>query len=288
MKKSFLSLSAITALVFLFSCNSGNKAADDKTKKDSVPAPAAQNNSTENDADVLPNLLQIGALFKNAELAYTAGMTTNIKEASGMNTFYDRAINLGLYSADLSYCTVNKQKDEVSKYMKVVKEINDALGLGSIFTSDQIAKRFQDNLNNDDSLSSILGDLQIKMDELLAKNKQNDVRAIIYSGAWTESMYIATKSYAKTKNANAGNHIIEQVTILENILKVLGKYQAADAHTGQLYKEMLGIDDTYKAFDEVKNYDPNKSQSIVLTADHIGQLGAATEKLRSRLVGGNS
>lgn len=275
---------SIVGMLVLVSCQTNNSSSDVKKPQDTATKPTIpQPNSPLDDADLLPNLLQIGSIFKNSDLSYFADLTTPVSDLTKLNTQYDRSITLGVYIADLSYCTLNKQKSKTGEYLKAVKELSDNIGLGSIFGSGNFSKRYEANMDNEDSLAGIVADLQMRTDDILAKNKQNSIRVIIYSGAWIESMNVATKVYIKNKTSTASGHISEQINILENILKVLAKYKDADSRTGSLCNNLRDLDNAYANFNEVKSFDPSKSQAITLTDDHIAQFSEMIEKLHNKI-----
>jgi hypothetical protein len=289
--KNKLLLSATLSGILAFtlsSCNNNNTstAVGDKTKdtvKTATPANAAATTDNSDD-DLLPNLLQIGSIMKNSELSYIQGLTNPISDVSKYSTLYEQDLNLGIYIGDLAYCTLNKKTQESTDYLKVVKTLSDDIGIGKIFETDGFSKRYQANINNEDSLANLVAELQEKVDDLLKTNKQNNVRVVMYSGAWIENMYIGAAVYAKTKNSSSGVHLMEQMTILENMLKVLDKYKSADSHIDGLYTSLKEVDDTYKGFDEAKNYNPDNKQQFAFTDEHTKKLTELLEGLHTKYI----
>jgi len=287
MKKELTITTAISGvmLLSLIACNNTTTTATEDKGKDTAKANNQIAATTNTDADQLPNLLEIGATIKNSGLKYIPGLTNPISDPSQYNTAFDKDINLGIYFADLSYCTLNKQNQKSIGYLKAVKTISDDIGIGQIFGSDAFSQRYQANLDNEDSLTAIVADMQAKADNLLKANmRRNDLRSVIYSGAWIENMYIGAKVNAQTKTANAGFQTVEQMTLLDNILKVLSEYTSTDQHYQDLYTNLKQIADTYHAFDEVKKYDPNNKQPFALTDDHINKLTDLLEALHSKYI----
>ncbi|MGP8214465.1 MAG: hypothetical protein ACLQQ4_02770 [Bacteroidia bacterium] len=287
MKKALIISTAVSGLVLLSlsACNSNNNSTVGENNKDTakaVAAPAAS--QTVSDDDLLPNLLQIGSIIKSSELSYISGLTNPVSDAGQYNTAYERNLNLGIYLADLGYCTLNKQNKESTEYLKAVKIDADAIGIGQIFGSNAFYDRYQANLNNEDSLTALVADLQMKTDDALKANKQTDMRVVIYSGAWVENMYIAAKVYSKSKNSNSGVHLMEQMTILENMLKVLNKYKASNPHIESLYNDLKNVDDTYAGFDEAKNYNPDSKTPFAFTDAHIATFIDLLEKLHTKYI----
>src|SRR6185437_7131288 len=286
--KSLIIATLSGTLAFTFSsCNNSNTGTTggDKTKDTIKTAPANTTPVADNaDDDLLPNLLQIGSIMKNSELSYIQGLTNPISDVSKYSTLYEQDLNLGIYIGDLAYCTLNKKTQESTDYLKVVKTLSDDIGIGKVFETDSFSKRYQANINNEDSLANLVAELQEKVDDLLKNNKQNNVRVVMYSGAWIENMYIGATVYAKTKNSSSGVHLMEQMTILANMLKVLDKYKSADQHINGLYTDLKEVDDAYKTFDEAKNYNPDNKQPFAFTDEHIKKLTGMLEALHAKYI----
>jgi len=276
-----------TLLLSMIACNTNNTATVDDRSKDTskVINQAATTANTNTAADALPDLLEIGATIKNSGLKFIPGLTNPVSDVSQYNTAFDKEINMGIYFADLSYCTLNKQNQKSIGYLKAVKTIADDIGIGQIFGSGTFAQRYQANLDNADSLAAIVADMQAKADNMLKGGmKRNDMRSVIYSGAWIENMYIGAKVNTQSKNNDAGFQVVEQMTLLDNILKVLDGYRSVDQHYQDLYTDLKQIADIYRAFDEVKNYNPNNQKASSLMNEHAKKLTELLEALHSKYI----
>jgi len=251
-------------------------------------------NSTKKNADMsadqdsetflLPSPLQIASIFKNAGLSYIPGLTSTVKDASQYNNTFDEAINTGIFSADLSYCVLNKQTQPALDYLKTVKSLSDKLGFGSVFQSNSLMTRFQNNMGNTDSLASVIADLQMETDSYLEANKQKYVGVIAFTGAWIESMYVGSKVFEKGKSTNVSSRISEQMNILDNLIKLLNKYQSADTHIKGLLTDLQVIQNNYAGYSEVKSYNPDSDQTITLTPEHLAQISGLVQDLRNKLI----
>ncbi len=273
----------------LFACHHENaqennimSAADSLAKAKAAAATATADQDSE--VYLLPSPLLIATIFKNAGLSFYPDLTTKTKDAAQFTTAYDRAVNMGIYSADLSYCVLNKQSQDATNYLNTVQSLADKMGFGSVFGASML-NRFKSNLDNTDSLAQIIGDLQMGTDTYLEANKQKYIGVLAFTGAWVESMYIGSKVYEKGKNSNVSARISEQMNILDNLLKLLHKNEAADSKIPDLEKDLQGLQNTYGAFSEVKNYNPDSDKSISLTPDHIDQVSKMISDLRTKLLG---
>jgi len=285
--KSLLSSMLISALgaIVLTSCQQNTKrsattSTDSLSNKVVKKAPAPD--STDN--VILPSPLQIGSIFKHAGLTYMPGITNSVKDVSQYTSTYAEALNMGIYGADLSYCVLNKQTQDALSYLKTLRTLADKLGFGTIFESNSLAKRFEANLNSEDSLTSIIADLQMEADTYLTSNRQKYVSAITFAGAWVESMYVGSKVYAEKKTDKVNSRISEQMNILHNLIKTMTGYESQDAHIAEMVTSLKAIEANYLSYDEVKASNPDSEQAVKLTEAHLAELGKQIQELRQKFV----
>ena len=288
-KRPFLYLVGSVSLVaFLASCHSANNqssavsAANDTAKVAKTPQSTSNTEDTVN--IMLPSPLQIGSMYKNAGLSYLPGKTDSIKETSQFSSTYSQALNMGIYGADLSYCILNKKSQDALNYLKLLHSLADKLGFGSVFESNSLAGRFQNNLNSEDSLVGIVADLQMNADTYLTTNKQQYIGTITFAGAWVESMYIGSKVYEQKKNANVSERISEQMNILDVLVKKLNQYKGQDEHIGDMLTALKGIETSYMGYPEVQSSDPDNNQLPKLTDAHITELSNEIKQLRLKFI----
>jgi hypothetical protein len=237
----------------------------------------------------LPSPLQIASIFKKSGLEYKDGITSSMKDPAKYNTNLSKSINLGVYSADLSYCVLNKQNQEAMNYMKLCRQLAGNLGMGSVFEQGNLSKRFEKNLGNEDSLAYIIAELQMVTDMYLDENDQQQVTSIVFAGAWVESMYVGSKVYAKGKDKSLNSKLAEQMTILGSIVNALKAQEKKDPAITGLIADLKGIKDVYDVFPSVKN-NPNAAEDtekeMSLTDDEVAQLTKKIEELRTKFING--
>ncbi len=288
-KKSFALKGAffIVASMIIAACGSDN------TKEESITTPVEDSVVAEAETEEitysLPSPLQIASIFKKSGLKYKAGITSELKDPAKYTTNLNKAINLGVYSADLSYAVLNKQNQEAMTYMKLSRQLADNLGMGSVFDQGNLSNRFEKNLTNEDSLAYIIAELQMVTDMYLDENDQQQVTSIVFSGAWIESMYIASRVFEKGKDKSLNNKLAEQMTILGIIINALKAEEKKDPAITGLIADMVTVKDIYDALPSVKN-NPDASddleKELTLTDDEVSQLTKKIEALRVKFING--
>ncbi|MCX7727838.1 MAG: hypothetical protein N2203_00035 [Bacteroidia bacterium] len=160
-----------------------------------------------------------------------------------------KALNFGIYSTDLSYCSIFNMGAESIKYFKIVKQLGDQMGLSSTI-QPQILARIEKNIDNTDSLSSITDDLYFTSFETLDESKQGGTLALVVAGGWIESMYIAVNMVDKF---DASNPVIQRIKdqkyTLENLIEFLKKHETNNDDVKQVKAD---LEDLMKSFSLLK------------------------------------
>jgi hypothetical protein len=236
----------------------------------------------------LPSPLQIASIFKKSGLKYKEGITSTQKDPAKYTTNLSKALNLGVYSADLSYCVLNKQNQASMDYMKLSRQLADALGIGSVFDQGNLSTRFEKNLGNEDSLAYIIAELQMVTDMYLDENDQQQITSIVFAGAWVESMYVGSKVYEKGKDKSLNNKLAEQMTILGSIINALSAVEKKDPAISGLIADLKGVKDIYDGLPSVKNNPAaeDEEKELTLTDDEVAQLTTKIAELRTKFING--
>lgn len=229
MFKKIFTVFAIALIAF--SCGNSTSNQDEKPKfiEEETPTDLKEMNdelvkSEENFDFVLPSPLQIAAIFQRAGLNYVPDITNPISNGDKYNSEYQMSINFGVYSADLSYNVLNNQPQKSIDYLSVVRSLSSKLGLDAIFNTEPLIESFEANINNRDSIVYILGKLQRNLDLYLDENEIRYKSVIFFTGAWVEGMYIGANSIDKRNRNAIANRLVEQLGLLNNLIKGLKNY----------------------------------------------------------------
>lgn len=190
----------------------------------------------------LPSALQIASVFKKSGAAYLPSVTNDKSNVSRYNTSnYKKAVNFGIYSADLAYCLSCKKYQESKEYLKTCKDLGSFLGINKAFENDRIPERFDQNISNEDSLVKLVSGIQLETDVMFEENKQKHIKVLALVGAWTESLYIAGEVYAKDKSKKVRNNLLEQLLFSNTILKALNGYKDTEPEIPALISAVENI-----------------------------------------------
>jgi hypothetical protein len=130
-------------------------------------------------------------------------------------------------------------------------------------------------------------DIQARTDMFVDDNNLQDVTYIIFAGAWVEGMYIGVKATDHTKTHEVSGRLVEQMTILDNLVKALRSNKNQTEEVAELTKELMKLEKFFNQLEENK-----KSQNIAsfkdykLSPEHLEELSSTIIKLRNSITNG--
>lgn len=136
-----------------------------------------------------------------------------------------KSLNFGIYSCDLSYCSIFEIGSESLKYFKTVKMMGDQIGVSTAI-KPEVLKRLEANISSPDSLAVITDDVYFSSFEALEDSKQGPTLALVVAGGWLESIYIAINLAKYEENSPVIERLADQKYTLENLIEFLKKHEA--------------------------------------------------------------
>jgi hypothetical protein len=160
-----------------------------------------------------------------------------------------KSLNFGIYSCDLSYCSIFEIGSEALKYFKTVKQLGDQIGVSSAI-KPEILKRLEGNLGNPDSLSVITDDVYFSSFQTLEDGKQGPTLSLVVAGGWLESLYIATSLSKYEANSPIVERLADQKYTLDNLVEFLKKYEKDDANVAAVVKDFTELQSEFNKIAE--------------------------------------
>lgn len=203
----------------------------------------------------IPSPLQLSLLIKQTGASYNAAILNKNDKVDQYTTQYSKALNLGIYGADLGYTSIYDHSDDALKYMKSVKKLSDGLGLSQAFDKATL-ERIQKNVTNRDSLLFLVSSTYRDCDHYLKNNHMEDVGALIVTGGWIESMYLAVNSAGKKPHADVLKRIAEQKLSIDNLIEMLSLHGGAQEDVSVVTNKLSEIKELYDQVTFVYKYIP--------------------------------
>jgi len=237
--------------IFTFSCNSPEQAAT--TAEEEIDIEIDQQleqdfNQAKQVFYSLPSPIETAMLMKRAGAKYDENLLNSITNVPNYNTTLNKALNLGVYSADLSFVSMFDQSQASVKYLSATKRLADDLGILNAVDESYI-KRMENNINSRDSLMEIISETFMNSNAFLKENERPELAAIVLAGGWVEGLYIATQIAKNTSdNQELKDRIIDQRLSLTTLLALLDKHKA-DPNIQTVITDFNKIQEVYNNID---------------------------------------
>ncbi len=211
-----------TSVVLLISSCGGNKQEELNTTDDEIQTVGldSQKISAQNVFNTISSRANILELTKLSNSEYNVQLLNNPNDVSRYLLESSRALNLGVYGADLNVASIYDQTQESMLFFKCVSIIAKSIGVSNSF-DENMGDRMTANQSNRDSTLSIITKAFKSADETLRKNNRPGTSSLLVAGAWIEGLYIACQTAKETKNEPIVKEIFAQKESLDNLMELL-------------------------------------------------------------------
>jgi hypothetical protein len=243
----------------------------------------------------IPSPIQTAFLIKGSGASYSKDILNPSNKSSEYSTNFSKALNLGIYGADLGYVTIYDQNQDAIGYLNAAKKLADELGVSGAFDANTI-ERFAKNLGNKDSMLVLVGVAYRSSDAYLKNNDRSDVSGLVLAGGWLESLYFATNVYKTKPNEDVKRRIAEQKTSLQSLIKLLTQFYSQPEYTefidnlNDLSTVFDGVEFKYTYEKPTTDADKkvttiNSKSTVNITPEQIESITQKVKSIRSQIVG---
>ena len=146
----------------------------------------------------LPSSYELVDMLNKIGVDYILDIANPISNSGGYFSQKSRALNLGVYTADLCYTISYNRVDEIIDYVQTSKYLADNLSIEGAY-DDQTVRAIESNLENKDEMIRVLSSSSDKIFDFLCDNGKDNILYLIIAGGWVESSYIICKMSEKSK-----------------------------------------------------------------------------------------
>jgi len=244
----------------------------------------------------LPSPLETAMLIKNAGAVYNEELLNPTGNTSMYITSRSKALNLGVYSTDLSYASLFDQTQATLDYIGAAKEMADGLNILDAISEETI-ETLENNINNRELIIDIISETLMNSSSFLKENGLEATASVILVGGWMEGLYIATSLVDDSKLK--GNRLVERIVdqklsldIMVNLLEQSPEDEDAMAVLEDV-KALKGIFDkiTIEQGEVTAVADPDSNvttlkseSSIKITRDVFHELKDKVAEIRSSYI----
>lgn len=230
MKRLFLNVFSLSLVVLLL--QSGR-------------ATAQQDNITDL-INSIPSPVELSALIKAQDISYKRTLLNDPNKVNNYTTSYDRALNLGVYAADLGYASLYGRNVDALDYLGAIKQLANDLSIGQFLDEETI----RDAANASDVDQLLLSSTQSleKVNKQLQRDGRQHLSLLFVAGSWLEGLHLATSTYKEAGNDELKERIGEQKLALQQIMKAMEVYRDKPGYAG-LIRDFTQL---ARAYDNVK------------------------------------
>jgi len=270
--RQFVSLRHLSAVVLvsfliaLASCN--NEQTTHETTDDNTSQASTDTREFEYP---VPTPFEVTNVIIKSGASYQFDLTNPVENSDKYFTEKDKALNLGVYGADLSYYSTYNKPNETRNYLSGTRKLTDELEIATAF-DQTIVDRVENNIDNTDSLHLIISDSFYETFDYLNKNEKGGVSVLIIAGGWIEGLYLSTQlSNTASDKKVLMESVANQKGILTKLMSLL-----------DTYKQNESINEVITEFGKIKTvFD---AASTPMTDKEFEALVKVTEEIRNQIV----
>lgn len=259
-----VALTLITSVVLLLtSCNMKRKSSGDGSQDGAVLEKTTVEEKVREFVYPLPTAFEVTEMLNRIGAAYVLTLSNPVSNVERYLTEKSKALNLGIYSADLSYASTYNQKQSVIDYMDVSKKLIDALNISGAISQDVI-EQVEANQDNKDELVNIITNTFYDTYEYLNQANRGSVSLLVLAGTWVEGLYIVTHITENVYyNKEMVTIIMKQKASLDTLMELM-QVAKDDPAVAETISELLPLYNTYLA---VENDAITEAQVLFITKE---------------------
>lgn len=222
MKINYKLIFCLPAIICLFICL--HSCEDNTAAKVVVPAMDTTGVSTsgamkyEGEIISIPSPIEVATLIQKSNIQYNQELINDLQNKSRYLNETKKALNLGVYGADLAYIANYNLGQINNDYFNTLAGLATDLGILENIDKKIVAK-LNSNLNNKDSILSLNAEFFRVADRYLKNNERSHLSSYILVGGWIESLHL-TASIAGS-NEELMKRLGEQKYSAKSILNML-------------------------------------------------------------------
>ncbi len=219
----------------------------------------------------LPSAFEVTNMLNEIEASFIVGITHNPEKAETYFAEKSKAINLGIYTADLAYATTYNQKAEIERFIKATEKLAMELDLKAAFSED-LPEQLEANMDNKEKLVEIVTEMFQDAYSYLNKQGRTEVSYLVLAGTVFEGLYLTTHI---SENTFQDPKLIETILFQKSPLAELEKMM-------EEYKDSEILKGTYEDLKAVNAIYSMEEGTTSMTKEQVEMLSSTISKIREK------
>lgn len=168
----------------------------------------------------MPSPLETAMLVRSAGAIYNEDLLNSIDNVGNYTTNRSMALNLGIYTCDLSFASLYDQTQTSISYLSAAKKMADGLGILDAINEETL-ERLEENVNNREVIMDIISETFMNSSAYLQENNRQALSSIVLVGGWVEGLYLAIKLV--DQDSFEGNKLVDRIVDQKLSLNIVMK-----------------------------------------------------------------
>lgn len=244
----------------------------------------------------IPSPVEMNVLIRASGAEYRGDVLHNTNGSDNYTTSYKKALNLGIYGADLGYLNIYQKTGSSIDYLKTIKDLSDDLKVGEFFDFETM-QRLAGSTEDADSLIIVSTRNFNKMNQHLREKNRGKLSVLILTGTFVEGLNIANNIVEQNNHPDLRERIGEQKLTVNDLLLILKVYEGDEqmesliADFEDLKKEMDNVEivttigePIAKEVDGVLVIEETSTSEVKITDEMLARIKEKTEKIRNKII----
>ena len=303
MKSLFINLTLIAFLFGFSSCASSSDENNSKETVEVVDEKLVEESTNDNMFYQVPTPNELFAVLKNSDAPFNKEIFNDVSNSGNYLTKYSKALNFGVYTADLAYVTSQGSLEHAASLFEAVKNLSKDLEIENAIDKI-IFERLKKSLDNSnlDSLFYLSNETYYSAFSYLKENNRQDILGLIAVGGWIEGLNIILNLEPYSQNSEICQVIADQKLTLENLLIFVSDIENDKfldllndlSKVEEIYnQEFENFNDESNDVDDVNSTNENGvivfagGSSLTIRKSQFDQLKTMIMDLRTSIIEGN-
>jgi hypothetical protein len=196
----------------------------------------------------MPTSYEVINSLNESGAGYIFDITNPPENVEKYITYKQKAINLGIFSADLMYSSIYEKKDNTAAYLDNFVQLIGALDISNL--NQEFFQRVQANLDNKDSLVLIIKAAQYDANKYLKETNKNELALFVLTGSWIEGTYLVSEAiqFANDKTM-IYKLVIKNRQSLVDLIKLMENFKDQEDFK-DLYASLVKINNLFDIFEK--------------------------------------
>lgn len=172
----------------------------------------------------IPSPVEMTTIILESGAEFNDQLVNNPDQVDKYDTPYLKALNLGIYGADLGYLNMYKKTMTSINHLTTVRSLAKDLKIEQFFDFNTL-KRLATSNSNIDSLVNITTQSFLEMEGYLRENNRTKASVLIVTGTFVEGLHISGTIANETQSPELKERLAEQKYAVENLMVMLDVYK---------------------------------------------------------------